>query len=101
MRTLVTLALWALLGLVYFTLVHWMDREGISGTLFDAHPSFGEVLALLSVLLLRVATLLVFPAMLFAFLVEGVLGRLVRGGRKPSSNEGSAIEGSQIVSGDP
>lgn len=96
-RAFLTGLLWSLCGLLYYVLAHVMDREGITGTLLAGHPTFRHVAALLALMSLRVATLLVFPAVLFALVVEALLARILRGSRKPIADQ-SIIEASQIGS---
>lgn len=96
-RAALTGLLWALAGLVYYVLAHVMDREGITGTLLAGHPTFQHVAALLALMGLRVATLLVFPSLMFAGVIEALLARILRGSRKPPAEQ-SIIETSQIGS---
>ena len=96
-RALLTGLLWALAGLLYYVLAHVMDRESITGTLLAGHPTFQHVAALLALMALRVATLLVFPAVQFALVIEALLARILRGSRKPIPDQ-SMIEASQIGS---
>jgi hypothetical protein len=97
-RAILTGLLWSLSGLLYYVLAHVMDRESITGTLLAGHPTFQHVAALLALMSLRVATILVFPAVLFALVIEALLARILRG-RKPNADQ-SIIEASQIGSSD-
>lgn len=98
-KAIVTGLLWALSGLLYYVLAHVMDRESITGTLLAGHPTFQHVAALLALMGLRVATLLVYPAVFFALVIEALLARILRGSRKPLPDQ-SMIEASQLGSPD-
>lgn len=96
-RSILALLVWLLSSLLYFVLVHIMDREGFSGTLLAGHPPLQHVAALLTLMGLRVLVVLVLPAVSFALVVEALLARILRGSRKPVADQ-SMIEASQIGS---
>lgn len=98
-RAILTALLWGLSALGYFVLLHIMDREGLTGTLLAGHPPFQHVLALLVLMALRAAVVLVYPALLFALVVEALLARILRGSKQTISDQ-SIIETSQIGSSD-
>ena len=98
-RSILAALLWLLSALGYFVLLHIMDREGFSGTLLAGHPPLQHVFALLALMGLRVAVVLVFPAVLFALVVEALLARILRGSSKARADQ-SMIEASQIGSSD-
>ncbi len=99
-RALLAALLWGLTALGYFVLLHIMDREALTGTLLAGHPPMQAVVALLALMGMRVAIVLVFPSVLFALVVEALLARILRGSRKPVSDQ-SIIEQSTIGSSEP
>lgn len=100
-RALLTAIIWCLSALLYFVLLHIMDREGVTGTLFAGNPSFQNVAALLTLMALRVANVLVLPAISFALVIEALLARILRGSSKKNRSESSIVESSQISTHDP
>ncbi len=98
-KALVTGLLWALSALLYYVLAHVMDRESITGTLLAGHPTVQHVAALLALMGLRVATLLVYPAVFFALVIEALLARILRGSRRSMADQ-STIEASQVGNSD-
>lgn len=97
-RAVLTSFFWGLCWLMYFSLVHVMDREGLTGTLFEAQPPILHRLAVYLLLSLRITTVLILPAMLIAFSIEAILARFLRKKRAPI--EASMVETSQIGSSD-